>query len=178
MRRLLLGCAAGFLVCTAAWAEGPIVRWDQVIGVTGHESSAGLIVNFIEPTPRWITVRDGRVMLNLQTGFVSINVEGVSYARHYGYPSGGGAMVSLGAPIPASTARSGTFVCNASTASPVQVDTDSFYIVEGSASYRGFLAMVPAECLEHPDDITFLLRSTSGSPAGSYIAFGAARKIQ
>jgi hypothetical protein len=113
-------------------------------------------------------------MLNLETGFVSINVEGVSYARHYGFPNSG-IVTPLGGPVPASTPRSGTFVCNATTESPVQVGTDTFHVVQGAVFYRGFLPTVPEECREHPEDIVFLLHTPDN---GTYLAFGAARTIQ
>lgn len=177
MRRILLGCVAGLMVCGAAWAEGPIVRWDQIIGVTGHESEAQLVVDGIVPSGRWITVRDGRAMLDLATGFVTIKVEGVSYARHYGF--GSVAPAPLGGPIPASNSRYGTFVCGATSAYPVQVDTETFFIERGAGSYRGFLTGVPEECRQHPEDIVFLLRTVAqGGTLGPYFAYGAAQTIQ
>ena len=175
VKRTLFAAAIALLgFAGAVWAEGPIVRWDQVIGVTGHESAEGLTVDSIQPTPRWIAVRDGRAMLNLETGFVSINISGVSYLRHFGY--GTTTPTPLGGPIPASSSRFATFVCDSTTEYPVQVDTGTFYLEQGAASYRGFLTTVPAVCREHPDDIVLLLRTLN--TGGTYFAFGAARTIQ
>ena len=175
MRRMLIGLAVGLLTFTgSAWAGGPIVRWDQVVGNTGNEGdSPNLIVAGIPASPRWYFVSEGRVMLNLETGFVSIKIDGFSDAYHIP-----GLDHVLGTSIAAS-AR-GLIVCNSSEryGTPSQIPTDEFVFADGDVSYSGVLALTE-DCRQHPEDLVFLLQLKRGDGTyGAWHAFGTDRHIQ
>jgi hypothetical protein len=172
---MLIGLAVGLLTFTgSAWAGGPIVSWDQVVGNIGSEDdSPNLIVAGILASPRWFVVSGGRVMLNLETGFVSIKIDGFSDAYHIP-----GLDHVLGSGITGS-AR-GLFVCNASEryGTPTVIPTDEFVFADGDVSYRGVLALTE-DCQQHPEDLVFLLqlKRTNGT-YGPWHAFGADRHIR
>jgi len=175
MRRMLFGLAVGLLTFAgSAWADGAIVRWDQVIGNTGTEAdSPYLIVAGILSSPRWFFVSGGRVMLNLGTGFVSIKIDGISRAHHNpGAPNVMGSSVE-------SDAR-GLIVCNSSEryGTPTVIPTDEFVVVDGDVSYSGVLALTE-DCRQNPEDLVFLLQLKRGDGTyGTWHAFGADRHIQ
>jgi len=176
MRRMLIGLAVGLLTFTSsAWAGGPIVIWDQVVGNTGSESdSPNLIVAGILASPRWFFVSRGRVMLNLETGFVSIKIDGVSDAYHMT-----GVDHVLGTSINA-PAR-GLIVCNASEryGTPTVIPTGEFVFADGDVSYSGVLALTD-DCRQHPKDLVFLLQlaHANGTYGIAWHAFGADRHIR
>jgi hypothetical protein len=175
MRRMLFGLAVGLLTFTgSAWAGGPIVRWDHVVGNIGTESdSPNLMVAGISPSPRWFSMSGGRVMLNLESGFVSIKIDGISGANH----RPGSASV-LGTTI-ASAAR-GLVVCNSSEryGTPTVILTDEFVVDDGDVSYSGVLALTE-DCRQNPEDLVFLLQLKRGDGTyGWWHAFGTDRHIQ
>jgi hypothetical protein len=173
---MLIGLAVGLLTFTgSAWAGGPIVSWDQVVGNTGSESdSPNLIVAGILASPRWFFVSGGRVMLNLETRFVSIKIDGVSDAYHIPYLDH-----VLGTSINA-PAR-GLIVCNASEryGTPTVIPTDDFVFADGDVSYSGVLALTE-DCRQHPEDLVFLLQlqRADGTYGNAWHAFGADRHIR
>jgi hypothetical protein len=173
MRRILFAVAA-FLACAVAGATGPTIRWDRIEGVT--KDAAGTEVAGIVASSRGVTVGSGKAMFNLETGFVSFEVKGIAYDRHYPeterpigtYPDGD---------------RMVTLVCDSSGiyGEPVVLDTAAFWVAGGNGSYRGFLPMpVPAVCRDRPDQIVLLLRIPlgPGSLSGVFLAYGAAPSVQ
>ena len=169
MRRMLLATVAAVLACSgSAWADGPMIRWDGLAGIMPNTNGD---VGGIHQSAPQVTL-GGRVMLNLNTGFIAVKVEGLSFARQFAQQH------VLGSPI--DEPKKGTIVC-ASWTSPVAVDTDSFTFTDGNASYRGFVD--PAKlwaCVANPEETVFLLRNPSiqqGCP-DCYIAFGIGRTIQ
>jgi len=169
MRRMLV--AAGLVLAAfsgTVLADGPIVRWDRVEGVLGDQGtvSVGPIMN----SGRWRTTGEGRVELNLKTGFLSVRVSGTSCAQNYG-------NCPLGSPTnPGGIA---TVVCNATERfGPITwVNTPVVAGGLGSFVYRGFLDL-PAACREYPEDLVFLIRHPETPPFfGSFMLYGAERSI-
>jgi len=175
MRRMFFGLAVGLLTFAgSAWADGPIVRWDQVVGNTGTEAdSPNLIIAGTLSSPRWFLVSGGRVMLNLRTGFVSIKIDGISRAHHIP-----GSANVMGSSV-SSDAR-GLIVCNSSEryGTPTVIPTDEFVVVDGDVSYNGVLALTE-DCRQQPDEVVFLLQLKRGDGTYStWHAFGADRHVQ
>jgi hypothetical protein len=158
------------MAATAAWAGGPIVRWDRIEGNLQH--AAGTIeVAGIPSSERGVTVKSGKAMFNVATGFLSVDVEGLAYDRHYPandrpigtYPGG---------------LRMATIVCDSTRASAEIVDTPPDDVVDGDWSYRGFI-FVPASCRERPELIVLLVRLAGAGPRyGDFLAYGAGRSIK
>lgn len=171
MRRMLFALVTGLLALSgSAWADGPMIRWDGIEGIL--RNSANGKVGDISPTvPPHVAV-GGRVMLNLATGFISIRVEGLSFARQFAVQH------VLGSPV--DEPKKGTVVC-ASWTQPIAVDTDTFAITNGNGAYHGFID--PAKlslCVASPEETVFLLRNPAdqqGCP-NCYFAFGIGRTIQ
>ena len=112
-------------------------------------------------------------MLNLETGFVSIKIDGMSRAHHI--PSVGNILGSN-----AGGAARGLIVCNSSQryGDPIFIPTDEFVIEDGDVSYNGVLAMTE-DCRQKPEELVFLLQLKLSSGAyGLWHAFGADRHIQ
>jgi hypothetical protein len=113
-------------------------------------------------------------MLNLETGFVSIKIDGVSDAYHIP-----GLDHVLGTSINA-PAR-GLIVCNASEryGTPSVIPTGEFVFADGDVSYSGVLALTD-DCRQHPEDLVFLLQlaHANGTYGIAWHAFGADRHIR
>jgi hypothetical protein len=157
-------------VTSTAWAEGSIVRWDRIEGNLQHAADEPIEVAGILSSERGVTVTRGNAMLNLANGFLSVDVEGLSYDRHYPlndrpigtYPDG---------------LRMATIVCD-STRAPEVVDSPPIRAVNGDWSYVGFIE-VPASCREMPQLIVLLLRLAGSGPGyGQFLAYGADRTIK
>jgi hypothetical protein len=172
MRRMLIATAASLLAFTgSAWADGPVIRWDGLAGIMGSGSNINGNVGDIAPSGPAEVAIGGRVMLNLKTGFIAINVEGLSFARQFA------AQHVLGSPI--DEPKTGTIVC-ASWSQPFPVDTEEFAVTDGNGSYRGFVDPASLElCGAYPAETVFLLRNlpNQGGP-NRYVAFGIGRTIQ
>ena len=179
MRRMLFGLAVGLLTfASSAWADGPIVRWNRIEGVlppTGSPMVIGDQGNKIQSHTQLVTAGNGRAMVNLETGFVSFQVEGLAFSN----TMTSGPIGALGS----SLSVMGTVVCNAGKhASPWVIDyadTETVYLDFGTGSFQGFVA-IPPMCLEKPDQIAFLIRRPLDASIlpGSFIAFGAGRTLQ
>ena len=145
MNRILCGIAA-LLACGAAWGDGSIVRWDRIEGVT--KDAAGTEVAGVYASSRGVTVGSGKAMVNFETGFVSFEVKGIAYDRHYPkterpigtYPDG---------------PRMVTVVCDSSGiyGEPVVLDTEPLVLLLRIPLGRGTLS-------------------------GAFLAYGAAPSIQ
>ena len=121
---------------------------------------------------RWRTTGEGRVVLNLETGFLSVRVSGMSCAKHYpncplGSPAGAQQLIA-------------TVVCNSTESfGPIEwVNTPGLKAGVGSESFEGFLSL-PSSCQDHPEDLVFLIRHMETAPFwGSFVLYGAERTIQ
>jgi len=135
MRRMLFGLAVGLLTfASSARAEGPIVRWDPVLGNAGFPTGAGTSGPVVAGSwpGFWYTVRDGRVMLNLETGEIWIRIRGLSRALHMPYTN-----ALLGTNNTDGAGR-GVVVCNSSEryGPPTMVPTQEFVTDDGGVSYQ------------------------------------------
>lgn len=173
MRRILFAVAVGlFAVTSPASADGPFIRWARIQGVT--QDAVGMEIAGIPTSSRGVTVGSGSAMLNLKNGFLSFEVTGISYDRHY---------PATGRPIGTypSGSRMVTIVCDSTGYfGPTEVaDSPAFPEVDGNATYRGFIS-VPQGCRDRPDQIVLLLRHPigPGTLSGVFLAYGAARSIQ
>jgi hypothetical protein len=175
MKRLFLGIVLGSLglFASVATADGPMVRWNRVEGFVATDIVPSSIGPFTV-SPRWRSTGGGRVMLDLGNGFISVRIEGVSWANHY-------SNAPLGSPAPlANVDVIGTVVCNSTSrfGALAYVDTPIIPDNVGSLAYEGFLEL-PAECATSPDELVFLVRQAGTGPlAGTVLLYGAGRTIQ
>jgi hypothetical protein len=170
MRKIFVAAALTLVAFSSAVsAEGTIVRWDRVEGVLGDQDTVS--VGPILYSGRWRTTGEGRVQLNLKTGFLSVRVSGVSCGQNYpncplGSPTGAGGIA--------------TVVCNATERfGPITwVNTPPLVNSIGGVTYEGFLDL-PAACREHPEELVFLLRHREDQAPffGSFMLYGAERSI-
>ena len=182
MRRMLIAATIALLgFAGAAWGDGPIIRWEEVVGVQkvltdvqpdGTKNYKPATVAGIVPSSSWSLTTGGRVMLNLESGFISIDVRGLSQSDHrWQMPIGETwSKVVVGA-----------VVCETNDAA-VQyvVHTERFAIEEGNGAYHGFLNLAELQnCRDRPEGIAFLLRNAAiGYPYGAYTAYGISRAVQ
>jgi len=171
MRRMLLAAAIALLgFAGSAFAQGTIVRWNDVVGLQGHEEGTpNRMVGDMIPFPYWIWVAGGKVMLNLDTGEVHIQIRNVSWAQNI--PGGPLGAVLGGYPFD----RRGTFVCDARGANggPEQTQTEVMYLDKtGSVNYQGTVDVLQI-CRDYPDQIAFVF----GGGRTRYFAYGVAREV-
>jgi len=180
MSRMLFGLAVGLLTFTgSAWADGPIVRWDRIEGVLPPTESQPMVIgnqaNKLQSHPGQFSVGKGKAMVNLETGFVSFQVDRLAFAYTSTNPIGG---------IPESSIDViGTVVCNAGRDTGDWiidfVDTERVSLRFGTGSFQGFVA-IPPLCLQEPLQIAFLIRWPLDfyiNP-GRFTAYGAGRTLQ
>jgi len=183
MRRMLVTAAVALLgFAGAAWGDGPIIRWADVVGVQkalveiqpdGTKVYKPATVAGIGPAGIWNATTGGRVMLNLESGFISIDVKGLSYAEH-----------RWQSPIGETQSKRvvGTVVCETNDpAVQYVVDTEPFMVEQGDGAYRGFLDLSQLQsCRDRPEGIAFLLRNAGSvaPPWGNYTSYGIGRTIQ
>ena len=89
MRRMLFAAAVALLGFAGyALADGPVIRWNAVVGVQGSDSlSPDLHVPRVPAFTGWISVQSGSVTPNLATGRLATDVRGVSRAYSGGRSS-------------------------------------------------------------------------------------------
>jgi len=175
MRRFVLGIAFGLmgLFVNVAAADGPMVRWDRVEGFVATDLASYTIGPWVV-SPRWRSTGGGRVMLNLETGFISIRIAGVSWANHYG-----NAPIGSPTPLPGVQVK-GTVACDSTTryGDFSYVDTPLLAAMEGDLFFEGWLDL-PAACRERPAELIFLVRQAGpGGQAETILLYGAGRTIQ
>jgi hypothetical protein len=175
--RVVFGALAVMLslgLSLPAMAEDTMIRWDRIEGIVAVDLAEmlGVPVNVgpFEPSPRWRTVGDGRILLNLSNGRISVRYSGISWANQYGNSPLGSPAPQSGAPLKA------TVVCNSTERyGPLEwVDTSDIQTVGGDGHFEGFVDL-PDGCRNFPEETVLLLRHTN---SGTYIAYGADRTIQ
>ena len=109
-------------------------------------------------------------MVNLNTGFLSFTIEGMSNANQYdnGPLGQSGTGLVMGTVVCDSTERFGPFA---------SVDSKAIQMSQGRATYQGFV-LLPEGCKQRPAEMVFLIRHAGpGSLYGGIVAFGAGRQI-
>jgi hypothetical protein len=170
MKRVLWALV-GMLACGVAWADGQMIRWDRMEASFLQADESGCVGDICPGRVR--TVGGGRVMINLNTGFLSFKVEGLSNAAQF--PNGVlGSMTEqanfIGTVVCDSTARYGFFAF---------VDTPPIVLAQGSGAFEGFVDL-PEGCKQRPEETVFLVRHYNPGSAidGLYVAYGAGRRIR
>jgi len=161
-----------FASASFASADDTVVRWRQIVGVITAPNVDNPVATTLNPSPihsgtlPW-TTKGGRASVNLSTGAVSFDVDGLVL-------NGGDFSGTLPSGFPKIV---GTLVCNAGNAAgtpaPVTVDTPQISISkQGDADFSGqFLSSIPAQCANP----LFLIRVPAFG--GRWIATGAVRVI-
>jgi hypothetical protein len=156
----------------SAMADAQVVRWGRVEGLGAADYST-IWVGPIQAS-RGRTVGDGRVMLNLETGFLSFTVTGLTNGNHYD-------NAPIGAPWYPGTAEQliGTVMCDSTQrfAPATWVDTlNVAFDARGNGKFEGFVGL-PQQCKDRPAELVFLLRHAD-RPGNKFVAYGAGRTIQ
>ena len=150
---------------TAPGSGGSFIRWRSIVGViTAQNVSNPVSAKIDSGTFAW-SVRNGNASVNLATGGVFFNVEGLVI---------NGTMFS-GTPGPV-TAVTGTLVCDAGDPTKeTAVDTDQVSLDgQGNAAFFGYLQHAPYTC----NNPLFLIRiANPAGAAGRWIATGAERSM-
>jgi len=161
-----------FASASFARADDTVVRWRQIVGVITAPNVDNPVATTLSPSPihsgtlPW-TTKGGRASVNLSTGAVSFDVDGLVL-------NGGDFSGTLPSGFPKIV---GTLVCNAGNAAgmpaPATVDTPQISISkQGDADFSGqFLSSIPAQCANP----LFLIRVPAFG--GRWIATGAVRVI-
>jgi hypothetical protein len=192
-KTLLLVCIALLSMMRSAWADGPMITWSQIAGVnpvpnivcndqdgcTWDGSYKPGSVAGILPSTTPAAIVGGKVRLNLNTGFIYIDVEGLSAAQQNELTQ---STLILGSPF--GRDRVGTIVCRRLSLDGLAweysvANTPPFPVPDGNGSYRGLLEPSSSDlqfCRENPSGTAFLLRGVGSSAA--YLGFGIGRTIQ
>ena len=174
----LLGFVLPVLCASQSFAAD--VRWKRIVGVISapddfstqaDEHINNPVGNIASGTFPW-SVRSGHARVNLSTGAVSFDVEGLVIVG----------QVFSGTPGPI-TQVVGTLVCNPGEETQATLDTPARDIsVQGDARFAGTLANIPTTCASP----LFLIRIASiqlpntdpDAADGLWIATGAERSIR
>jgi hypothetical protein len=137
------------------------VRWKNIVGVITSVNVNNPVGNIASGTFPW-SATSGRAHVNLSTGFVSFDVDGLVI--------NGSTFSGTPGPISAVT---GTLVCNPGLQGQVVLDTPATPLdKQGDAQFSGHLENVPDSCTNP----LFLIRiATPAGAAGLWIATGAER---
>ena len=155
------------LLPSAAFAQGgndAVVRWKSVVGVIATQQDTNPVSNNIDSgTFAWSTA-GGSARVNLATGAVAFNVEGlvINGTQFSGTPG----------PI---TSVTGTLVCNAGTDQEFTLDSPPVNLSpSGNARFSGSLS--DGQPISSCGNPLFLIRIFNVPPArGRWIATGAQR---
>ena len=139
------------------------VEWRQIVGIisAGNTVGSGTGKATGGPSP-WHTSH-GSAEVNLSTGDLRFNVEGLVLAggNFIGTPDG-------------VTSVKGTLICDTTgVSSPNSIQVDSALVpldAQGNAKFKGNLGILPVACTSQPN-IAFLIRTGSGA----WIASGMVR---
>jgi hypothetical protein len=152
------------LFASVAKADDLVVRWRQIVGVITAPNVDNPVATTLSPSPihsgtlPW-TTKGGHASVNLSTGAVSFDVDGLVL-------NGGDFSGTLPSGFPKIV---GTLVCNAGMPAPATVDTPQVPISkQGDADFSGqFTTSIPAPC----SNPLFLIRVPAFG--GKWIATGA-----
>lgn len=147
----------------APGSGGSFVRWRSIVGVITAQNVSNPVSSKIDSGTFAWSVRSGNASVNLTTGAVFFDVEGLVI---------NGTMFS-GTPGPI-TAVTGTLVCDAGDPTKeAAIDTDQVSLdAQGNAAFSGSLQHVPYTC----NNPLFLIRiANPAGAAGRWIATGAER---
>lgn len=182
MKSIMVGIAVALLSAgggaradgAGSWGNvfGPGVRWDRVEGTIVMPDGSGMTVGPLRGSARYRVGGQGRVVLYLESGFLFVRVDGLSWGLHYQNGPLGAAVSGefVGTVMCDSTQRFGV---------AVWVDTPVLELNQGAVTYAGVVAL-PQACRDRPDEIVFLLRHVMpGNPNldGTFVAYGAGRVI-
>lgn len=163
--------ATAFLVASAA---AQTASWRQVVGIILAGNPIGSGSSTIPGGFLPWTATAGSAHVNLQTGEVRFFVRGLVFAA-------GMQGITIGTPGPI-TAVKGVLVCDvdgsASGGNSVLVQTPTVPLSStGDAQFSGNIGPVPSVCSSEPD-LAFLVRVSSSSGDGPWIANGAVLSIK
>ena len=154
------------LFASAAFAQEAtdhLVRWRTIVGVITAQNVVNPIANIQSGTFAW-SARSGRAAVDLETGAVYFEVEGLVI--------NGTQFSGTAGPI---TNVVGTVVCSAGARQQVARDTRSVRLSSsGAAHFSGTVTGIPATCANP----LFLIRiAVPTGAAGRWIATGADRHM-
>jgi hypothetical protein len=161
----LASCFLLLAFASVAAAQGhnghSIVRWKTIVGVITSVNVNNPVGDIASGTFPW-SATSGRARVDLSTGFVSFDVEGLVI--------NGSTFSGTPGPI---TEVTGTLVCNPGGRGQAVLDTAAIHLdQEGDAQFSGYLDNVPDSCTNP----LFLIRiATPAGAAGRWIATGAER---
>ncbi len=146
---------------TAAFADDDaVVGWGTIVGVITAPGVSNPVGGIPSGGLPWITT-GGRARVNLTTGHIAFNVEGLVLV-------GGNASGTRGGVANVK----GTLLCNPGTPAQAVLDTATVPLsLEGDAEFSGNLGSVPSPCANP----LFLVRV---APANVWIATGAVRNAR
>jgi hypothetical protein len=161
MKTILAGLLTLPLVCTAYADEASdsAVRWSEIAGVITAQGVDNPISTTISSGTFAWTARSGRALVDLRTGFMSFDVDGLVI--------NGTAFSGTPGPV---TAVTGTLVCNPGASNEVTHDSPPVPLsVHGNAAFSGDVANGPIAC----GNPLFLIRiAVPQGAAGRWIATG------
>lgn len=143
-------------------ATDSVVHWERIVGVVTAPNVDNPVAGIKAGAGPW-TAHDGHVRIDLLTGRVSFDVEGLVLV-------GGN---SSGTPGPVATLV-GTLVCNPGAGNQEIIDTEEIKLSsDGNAQFRGRLDTLPGACANP----LFLVRIGPSLPAaaGRWLGTGAVR---
>jgi len=175
---LLIGICVAF-GATAAQAENKHVKWERILGVIVPGTASGGL-NFVAGVPSvglsWAVTR-GKAKVNLDTGRIKFDVEGLVLRAAPPPPVIGAPSPVIGVPSPLVTMVKGTVVCNSTGAADAAEFGDTAAVplsAQGEAEFHGTVTLaLPSVC----ENVAFLIRvADSNFLFDRWIAHGAVRK--
>jgi hypothetical protein len=159
--KYVLMALLSLMFASTAFADGSVVRWNNVVGVITALNVDNPVNDIHSGTFAW-TTRSGHAQVNLETGKTEFDVAGFSI----------NGSVFSGTPGPI-TAVTGTLVCDAGEADEAILDTDEVSLSpDGHAHFNGTIGPIPAPCTNP----LFLIRiAVPAGAAGLWIATGTER---
>lgn len=169
-----LSTLLGLLPLHSRAAQADEIRWERILGIQQPFDLVGVGTGQVTGGAPWETT-DGHAKVNLETGKVRFEVEGLILAV-----GSAGGTTFLGLPIGTTagvTKVKGTLVCDvngsASGGNSVLVDTPTVTLsAQGDAHFSGTVTL-PAVCASE-SDVAFLVRIVEPKAfENRWIAFGA-----
>jgi hypothetical protein len=159
---MYLTCILTLLPAASFAQSGPVVRWNNIVGVITAPGVDNPVAGISSGTGPWTASR-GKAQIDLATGHVFFEVEGLVL-------NGGAATGTAGAIANVA----GTFICDTGTPTQTLRDTPAVPLSStGDAIFIGTLGGTPSSC----SNPLFLIRvaPNTGSPT-RWIAVGVVRQ--